>query len=180
MPHTEYKPEPLTRQIGRLWRDNRGNWLLAVGLLVSLLGWLVGYFDMIPEIEAVDTPNFTTTLIGGNTLTVEISDCASDDGKVIAMLYDGRGFSESSISLRMEELPIVDRKARWEIHNLSYGTYAVYAFQDLDGNEIVDPKVERQGVSLLREPSPGETVFNYASAAFDFSPQQKSIEVQLK
>lgn len=179
MPNSERKPESLIKQISRVWHENRGNWLLGVGLLVSLLGWLVGYLNLIPEIEAVDRPIAGSLLIGGNTLTVDIVGCVSDEGKVIAMLYDGRGFSDSSISLRMEALDISKGHARWEIHNLGYGSYAVYAFQDLDGNEIVDPKTERQGISITPGPPPRSTDFNYANAAFDFSPQQKSIQLEL-
>ena len=174
---SQFKPEPISKQIRRVWRENRGNWLLAVGLLVSLLAWLVGYFNLIPEIEAVDHPNLGTTLIGGSTLTVDIVGCESDKGKVIAMLYDGRGFNDSSIPLRMQSLTIEDQRAHWDVHNLSYGSYAVYAFQDLDNNEVVDPKSERQGISFA-DTEQGKPV-NYAAAAFDFSPQQKSIKFEL-
>lgn len=179
MPNIDYKPEPLSKQFRRVWRENRGNWLLGIGLLVSLLGCMVGYFDLIPEIDAIDRPNFNS-MLGGATLTVEISGCANDEGQVIAMLYDGRGFTESSVPLRLESVPILDQRARWDIHNLGYGSYAIYAFQDLDGNEVVDPKTERQGISISQEPSEGSAIFKYADAAFDFSPQQKSVSIELR
>ena len=180
MPRSQYKTESLFQQVRRIWRENRGNWLLGVALLVSLFGCLVGYFDLIPVIETVDGPNSVSPLIGGSTLIVEISGCESDEGKVVAMLYDGRGFNDSSIPLRLEALPISDGRARWNIHNLSYGSYAIYAFQDLDDNEVVDPKKERQGISLKQPLPPESTGFNYAAAAFDFMPQQKIIHVELR
>lgn len=180
MPNYDFKPEPLVKQFRRVWRENRGNWLLCVGILVSLMGCLVGYFDLIPEIEAVDRPNFGSTLIGGKTLMVEITGCASDEGQVIVMLYDGRGFTDSSVPLRLESVPINDQRALWDVHNLSYGSYAVYAFQDLDGNDVVDPQTEPQGISIQVEPPQGSTVFKYADAAFDFSPEQKSVRVELR
>ncbi len=123
----------LSKQISRAWRQNRGNLLLGVAVVVSLFGWLVGYFDLIPVIETVDQPNLSSPLIGGATLMVEILDVHPIRGKVVTMLYDGRGFNDSSVPLRLEALPITDGRARWDIHNLSYGSYAVYAFQDLDG-----------------------------------------------
>ncbi len=129
MPYSDLKPENASVPFGRVWRENRGNWLLAVGIAASLLGCLVGYFNLIPEIEAIDVPNSPATFVSGNTLTVDISGCASDEGKVIAMLYDGRGFNDSSVPLRLEALEISHKQARWEIHNISYGSYAVYAFK---------------------------------------------------
>lgn len=180
MPYIDNKKETLAKQIRRVWSENRGNWLLAVGILVSLLGWLVGYFNLIPEIDAVDRPSQGTMLVGGNTLTVDITGCPSDDGKVVAMLYDGRGFNDASISLRMIALDIVDGSAHWELHDLSYGAYAVYAFHDLDGNELVDPKKERQGISINPDLVPPPKVFSYANAAFDFSPQLKNIKIELR
>ena len=180
MPQTSYKPDPLSKQIRRIWRENGGNWLLAVAVLVSMLAWLVGYFDLIPVIETVDQPNFASPLLGGATLMVDISGCASDEGKVVAMLYDGRGFNDSSVPLRMEALPIAEGRAHWDVHNLSYGSYAIYAFQDLDGNEIVDPKKERQGISLMQPTPPDSTGFNYSAAAFDFMPQQRIVQVELQ
>lgn len=180
MSQPQRKTKPLIQQVRRIWRENRGNWLMGVAVLVSLLGCLIGYFDLIPVIDTVDSPNLSSPLIGGATLVVEISGSASDEGQVVAMLYDGRGFNESSVPLRMETLPITDGRARWDVHNLSYGTYAVYAFQDLDDNEIVDPKKERQGISLTQPLPPESSDFNYAAAAFEFMPQQKIVHVELR
>ncbi len=180
MPNKEFKPESYPQLMRRAWRENRGNWLLTVGLVVSVLASIVGYFDLIPHIEAVDLPNTNVAVSGGNTLIVEISGCASDEGKVVAMLYDGRTFKDSSVPLRMEALEIREGVAIWRVHNLSFGSYAVYAFQDLDNNEVVDPTKERQGVSLNTDTPQGPSGFNYAAAAFDFSPNQKSVAVELR
>ncbi|MCC6510467.1 MAG: DUF2141 domain-containing protein [Pirellulaceae bacterium] len=182
MPSTEFKQEPVWHQMLRVWRENRGNWLLLTGLLVSVLAWAIGYFRLIPEVT-VRRPSSPTYTLGVKALTVEITGCKSDQGRVIAMLYDAESFNETSVALRMEELEIVDQQAQWVIHNLPYARYAIYAFQDLDSNDTVDPTTEPQGLSTGDNDSPAtstSTEINYSNAAFEFSPQHPSVQVELR
>ncbi len=40
----------------RAWQENHGNFLLVVGIIVSVLAWTIGYFQLIPDIRATSRP----------------------------------------------------------------------------------------------------------------------------
>lgn len=181
----DFKNAPSLKQLIHAWQENYGNWLLAIGLAVSLLTWSIGYFDMIPEIRAVRRPSRAAPVFNGRSLMVHVVDCASDEGKVVAMLYNGDGFDETSIPLRVESLPIDKQNAFWSIHNLPFGRYAVYAFHDVDGDDTVDPARERQGLSFRTDPesendASASPATPYSKAVFDFEPDRRDVTIQLR
>jgi uncharacterized protein (DUF2141 family) len=184
MPRPDFKKEPALEHLLRIWKENRGNWLVATGILVSLLAWAVGYFDLIPEITASKRPNMPSLVLSGKTLMVHVVGCSSNEGQVIAMLYNGDSFNENSVPLRIETLNIHEQNALWLVHNLSYGHYAVYAFHDVDANDMVDPARERQGLSVgtaaqSDEARSDNAPVDYSEAAFEFTLGKHEVTVNL-
>lgn len=185
MPSSDFKKEPSTVRLRRIWHENKGNWLLVTGVVVSLLAWSIGYFDLIPEITAIrHTAQPPTLLATGRTLIVHITGCESDEGQVVAMLYEAEHFTAESVAARVELLRIENRQALWPIHNLQFGNYIVLAFHDLNADEQFDPKTERQGIS--RRPSqphplaPDAALSPTSEAAFTFNDDKEEITVQLE
>lgn len=185
MPQSDFKKEPTHARLKRIWFENYGNWLLATGLVVSLLAWSVGYFELYPEITAVRRTNTPSLMATGRTLVVHITGCQSDEGQIVAMLYDAEHFSADSTAIRVELLAIENGKATWPIHNLQFGSYIVLAFQDLDGDEQLDLGIERQGISRrAAAPHPLAPASDATPAAFEaafhFNQDGEEVTVELK
>lgn len=185
MPRLEFKKEPALLQMQRVWKENRGNWLLAISVGICLSTCAVGYLDLIPEITATKRLGRPSTVLGGRSLLVHVVGCASNEGQVVAMLYEGESFDEDSLPIRIETLHIEEEKAVWSIHNVPYGRYAVYAFHDIDGNDQVKPGHELQGLSI--DPKPyaraardRSSKIDYSHAAFDFTASRQEVTVELQ
>lgn len=184
MPRIEFNKEPALRQMHRAWGENRGSWLVAIGVAIGLLACAVGYLDLIPEITITRRTGKASLVLGGRSLLVHFVGCASDEGQVVAMLYDGESFNEDSVPIRIDTLRIEEQSATWSIHNLPHGRYAVYAFHDIDANDLVNPGQEPQGLSVdpkrLTEPaSVSSSAIDYSHAAFDFTVNQQVVTVEL-
>jgi hypothetical protein len=183
MPQHDFKKERQGVRLARVWRENKGNWLLATGLIVSLLAWAVGYFDLIPTITASSSgarptvPGFMAT---GNTLIVHVTGCESDEGQVVAMLYAGKSFNKASTPLRVELLPIEEGEASWQIHNLPFGSYAVVAFHDANFDEVLQAGIERQGPIGRSGKGPGGKALSYSDLVFPFTTDGEEILIQLE
>ncbi len=167
----------------RAWQENHGNFLLVVGIIVSVLAWTIGYFQLIPDIRATSRPYSQSIFSTGHTLLVLVDNCASDEGHVMAMLYDAQGFNETATPLRIEELQIQLGQAEWRVHNLPYGNYVVLAFHDENGNDQIDVG-ERQGLShnpdLPVEPDleTGRALTKVSTFAFDGPDKQISVHLR--
>lgn len=177
----DFKREPEGARLARAWNENRGNWLLATGVIVSLIAWAVGYFRLIPDVTAprlrTSIPSLMTT---GNTLVVKITGCQSDEGQVVGMLYAGESFSEAATALRVELLRIEDRQAVWHIHNLPFGAYAVVAFHDLNSDESLQGGIERQGPVGRNGQGAAGKPLTYADLIFQFKEDQQEVLIQLQ
>lgn len=182
MPHHDFKKEPEGIRLARAWRENKGNWLLATGLIVSLLAWAVGYFDLIPNITASGgiKPSVPGFMVTGNTLIVRITGCESDEGQVVAMLYAGESFNESATAIRIEFLSIEDRQAEWRVHNLPFGEYAIVAFHDANSDETLQAGIERQGPIGRSGKGPGGKPLSYSDLVFRFSEDQQEVLIPLR
>lgn len=181
MPHNEFKREPETARLARVWQENKGNWLVATGLVVSLLAWAVGYFDLIPHISAGPSKNSSASLMAtGHTLIVRVTGCESDQGQVVAMLYAGETFGESATALRVELLKIRDQTAVWHNHNLPFGSYAVVAFHDVNSDEMLQPGVERQGPLTRLGPHADDEPLTYSDMIFQFAHDQQKVAIELR
>ena len=184
MPFTDFKKEPTAARAKRIWLENKGNWLLATGVIVSILAWTVGYFDLIPDITAVRRPSTQPLLATGRSLIVRVTGCESDAGQVVAMLYDAEHFAADSVPIRVELLRIEKQQAVWPIHNLHFGTYVVLAFHDVNGDEQFNAETERQGISH-REAKPHPLIPSSAltpnfEAAFEFDEDKEEVIVELR
>lgn len=181
MPQSDFKREPEVARLGRVWRENRGNWLLAAGVIVSLLAWAVGYFDLIPTITTrASRPSPPLLMTTGKTLIVRITGCESDEGQVVAMLYSGSNFNESATAMRVELLKIQDGQAVWPVHNLPFGRYAVVAFHDVNGDEVLQPGVERQGPVGRAGPQADDERLTYSDLIFQFTQDQQEVLIELR
>ena len=183
MPPNDFKQRSSSERFKQIWIENKGNWLVATGLVVSILAWSIGYFDLIPEVTAVRRSGTLSLLATGKSLIVRIAGCASDEGRVVAMLYDAENFSANSVATRIVALPIEHRAASWSIHNLQFGVYVVFAFHDVDDNEVLDPQKERQGFS--RHPTDTDPLVTLdqpalSQFAFRFDEDDEEIVVQLQ
>lgn len=181
MSQSDFKREPEAARLARVWRENKGNWLLATGVIVSVLAWAVGYFNLIPDITAGPSKLSSPSLIAtGNTLIVRVTGCESDQGQVVAMLYAGESFNESATAMRVELLEIQDQEAIWRAHNLPLGSYAVVAFHDVNSDETLQPGIERQGpVGRSGQRADGKPL-TYADLIFKFAQDQQEVLIQLR
>ncbi len=183
MSNSSFSKETKLKQLSTVWHENKGNWLLATAVLVSLCAWAVGYFDLIPDFRSVSRLPPSGIVVGGKTLTVNVVGCASDKGQVVAMLYSGENFTEDSIPIRIQNLEILDGEATWQVYNLPYGKYAVYAFHDIDTNDTVDPSSEHQGLSQGTPDPSGELITpsnRFKRAVFEFDGTHDHATVELR
>jgi len=183
MPYHDFKKEPEVARLSRVWRENKGNWLLVTGVIVGLLACVIGYFDLIPNITATSTnnkpspPGFMAT---GTTLVVHIAGCESDQGQVVAMLYSGVSFDESSTAMRVELLKIHNREAVWAIHNLPLGPYAIVAFHDVNSDDVLQAGIERQGPIGRSGKGPTDKPLTYSDLVFQFDQDRQEVRIELR
>ena len=183
----DLKTESAFAQGIRVWRENKGNWLLATAVVVAFLAGVVGYFDLMPVITATARSSPQSVLATGNTLTAQITGCISDEGNVVAMLYEAETFGESATPVRMGSVPIGGQQAVWKTHNLGYGNYVIFAFQDINEDGQLGPG-EPQGISqnpkATSAPIPASTAAPDSPTdqprTFVFSAEQSVVVVQLR
>lgn len=183
MPTKDFKKEPTLDRLKRIWNENHGNWLLATCVVVSILGWSIGYFDLIPEVTAVKRPSNPSLLATGRSLIVTVVGCQSDEGQVVTMLYNADQFGPESVPIRADMLPVEDQQSVWSIHNLQFGAYVVFAFHDVNSDDELTPATERQGFSRRSDASDplvaGHQLSDLSEAAFLFNKNKDEIVVQL-
>lgn len=183
MPQIDFKKHADPTRWQKIWHENYGNWLLSIGLVVSVVAWSVGYFDLIPEVTANPRGNVSSILATGSTLLVRVTGSPSDQGKVVVMLYHAENFNSDSVALRVEALEISNREALWRVHNIRFGRYIVIAFHDVDANEQFARGVERQGISVRAvdpDPESAERRHTLSDGVFSFSKDRLIVEVELK
>jgi len=180
---TPFTESPM-QAAGRMWRENKVNWLVGIALIVTSLASIVGYFDLIPEVSTNARAPAATFFPSGYTLTVKIRNCPSDQGHVMVMLYDGVTFNENSTALRVGSVPISGGQAEWVVHNLPLGKYSVVAFHDLNANEAFNPESERQGYSMDKvsdsNAEPPSSDFSLKDTVFDFTTDLPSVTINLR
>lgn len=115
------------------------------------------------------------------TLRVEIGGLNSSQPVYFGLWNSEKGFLGSK-PFKGEKQPAVDGKASWTVRNLRYGTYAVSAWQDLNGNGKLDANewgapVEPTGVSNNAQGHFGPPA--YKDAAFKFAQPKLRIRFRL-
>ena len=185
---SDFKREPVLRRLRTIWVENKGNWLLATVLIVSLLGWSVGYFDLIPDIRAKSrsSANYSSQnlLATGRTLIVKVTGCASNEGRVVGMIFNAESFDADAVPLRVQTHDIVQLHATWTIHNLQFGSYIAFAFHDVNGDDRLTPDTERQGLSRLPQSasavSEEEKTTGRSAAVFEFDEDKEEVIIELR
>lgn len=86
-----------------------------------------------------DDPNRVTNLPSDSTgvLTVRVVGLESDEGTVRIELDSAQSYGRDA-SVRLAELPIQNRTARWTLDDVPYGTYAVALYHDQNDNDELD------------------------------------------
>ena len=122
------------------------------------------------------------TLSCAGDLTVKITQVRSDQGSVLAALYDSEA---SYMQLPAARASFKVKATRGELtyvfHNLPAGRYALSAFHDENGNGQLDRNLlgmPKEGYGFSNARSAGALPFS--KAAFDFDGTAGSITIELR
>lgn len=79
--------------------------------------------------------------LGNNnfTLTIQINNCNSDNGKIMIALYNSADtYMKTEKAVQKKIIPIQNKKSIVKFDNLSAGTYAFVFFHDANSNQKLD------------------------------------------
>ncbi len=120
-----------------------------------------------------------------STLTIKLLGLRNTKGAVCIALFDGpKGYpNRSQEAIKSQCFPIRENPPLIIFSDLPYGCYAAAVFHDentdseLNFNALGIPK---EGIGFSGNPKLWKGVPSYKKVEFEFTPQNKSLDIQLK
>jgi uncharacterized protein (DUF2141 family) len=117
-----------------------------------------------------------------NRLIVEVEGLRSDDGRVVAALYDRPQEFPNGASCRAAKVAIAHRSATMTFDDLAPGAYAVGLFHDENGNDKLDKNflgIPKEGVGLSGYDRLELEMPTFARASFRFAGGEQTVKVHV-
>lgn len=174
-------------KIANLWQDNHGSALTICGLLVALIMSIAWRYDLVPEVgppsNVIPTLTGQRPIVKPNILVATIRSQEAREGKLILQIVGPPAAENEPLEpVYSRQVALQEGVAEFVVTELSLGTYAAFAFLDLDGNEVLnidDAGLPAEPFGFARSVGSAEPK-KLGDGVFELSGEPVFIKIQLR
>ncbi|ELR99500.1 DUF2141 domain-containing protein [Gloeocapsa sp. PCC 73106] len=120
-----------------------------------------------------------------STLTIQVSGLRNANGNLCVALFNSPDGYPSNITeaIRLSSVLIETTPQVILFEELAYGTYAIVAFHDENGDSKLNTNflgIPKEGIGFSGDPKIWRGVPAYEKVKFEFTPEEKTIGITMK